>query len=299
MRALKDNSRAIDPRTTIIVTFGNPMSDHLIGLELKQKYGMPWLAHFSDPWIENPFKHYSWFTMKLNSSLERRVVEQADRLVYTSLETSEVVLKKFGENIKRKAQILPHAYDESLYPQTLERSTSKIVIRYLGDLLWSTITCSAVSRASENSDLTAGVNSGCLFRFAGSTVDLKGNDLIFERLPKGLVVFRPTVDYLTSLSLMSSADGLLVIDAPAETSIFLPSKLIDYIGAARPVLGITPDGTAAKLINELGDGWRILPNDEEIERYFCLLSPIFKTQGMITVDRGDTRLFGSDLVLVL
>jgi hypothetical protein len=30
--------------------------------------------------------------------------------------------------------------------------------------------------------------------------------------------------------------------------------LIDYIGAARPILGITPQGTSANLINQLG-GW--------------------------------------------
>jgi hypothetical protein len=53
---------------------------------------------------------------------------------------------------------------------------------------------------------------------------------------------------------MKSADGLLVIDAPAETSVFLPSKLIDYVGAGRPVLGITPPGTASTLITSLG-GW--------------------------------------------
>jgi hypothetical protein len=79
-------------------------------------------------------------------------------------------------------------------------------------------------------------------------------------LPEGLVVARPTVKYLESLRLMSEADGLLVIDAPAELSVFLPSKLIDYVGAARPVFGITPRGTAAALIRRLG-GWVAEPSD--------------------------------------
>ena len=75
-----------------------------------------------------------------------------------------------------------------------------------------------------------------------------------RELPVGLITFKSTVSYLDSLSLMTSADGLLVIDAPAATSVFLPSKLIDYIGSGTPILGITPSGTAAKLITELG-GW--------------------------------------------
>ncbi len=33
---------------------------------------------------------------------------------------------------------------------------------------------------------------------------------------------------------------------------FLPSKLIDYIGANKPIFGITSPGTAQKLIEEMG-----------------------------------------------
>ena len=51
---------------------------------------------------------------------------------------------------------------------------------------------------------------------------------------------------------MIEADALLVLDAPAEASVFLPSKLIDYIGARRPIFGITPPGVSASLIRELG-----------------------------------------------
>jgi hypothetical protein len=79
-------------------------------------------------------------------------------------------------------------------------------------------------------------------------------------LPQGLVNLRAPVAYRESLSLMGQADGLLVIDAPADLSVFLPSKLIDYMGAGRPILGLTPAGTAATLIAKLG-GWTADPRD--------------------------------------
>jgi glycosyltransferase involved in cell wall biosynthesis len=53
----------------------------------------------------------------------------------------------------------------------------------------------------------------------------------------------------------SLADVLLVIDAPsgAEPSMFLPSKLIDYLPLRRPILAITPRrGPVADVISELG-----------------------------------------------
>lgn len=45
-------------------------------------------------------------------------------------------------------------------------------------------------------------------------------------------------------------------------NLFLPSKLIDYIGAGRPILGLTSPGAAASLISELG-GWVADPADLE------------------------------------
>jgi glycosyltransferase involved in cell wall biosynthesis len=54
------------------------------------------------------------------------------------------------------------------------------------------------------------------------------------------------------LQLMASADLLLVIDSPDESSVFLPSKLVDYLGAGVPILGIVPPGASASLIGRLG-----------------------------------------------
>ncbi len=73
-----------------------------------------------------------------------------------------------------------------------------------------------------------------------------------KSLPEGLVRLRDTVAYRESLKLMSSSDLLLVIDGPDEISVFLPSKLIDYLGARVPIVGIVPPGTSAKLLARLG-----------------------------------------------
>ena len=82
-----------------------------------------------------------------------------------------------------------------------------------------------------------------------------------ENLPPGLITIKPPVSYQESCSLSAAADGLLMIDAPAARSVFLPSKLIEYVGAGRPILGLTPPGAAANLIRELG-GWVADPTDD-------------------------------------
>ncbi|GMA50015.1 hypothetical protein GCM10025857_13720 [Alicyclobacillus contaminans] len=63
-----------------------------------------------------------------------------------------------------------------------------------------------------------------------------------------VTITRSRVTYFESLNLMTKSDVLLLIDAPSKTGInpFLASKLVDYLGAGKRILGITDEkGTAA------------------------------------------------------
>mgnify|MGYP002023367079 CR=1 FL=1 len=53
---------------------------------------------------------------------------------------------------------------------------------------------------------------------------------------------------------MAEADVLISMDAPVTNpNVFLPSKLVDYLGAGRPLLGITSlRGPSADLIRKAG-----------------------------------------------
>ena len=72
-----------------------------------------------------------------------------------------------------------------------------------------------------------------------------------------IVHFAGKVPFLDSLTLMKDADFLLLIDAPLKDhseSIFLPTKLIDYMGSGRPVIGVTPlRGASARVLRETGN----------------------------------------------
>lgn len=263
LRAVTDYARSHRYRPDALVTFAQPMSDHLVGLELKRRYAVPWVAHFSDPWVGNAFSHYNhdFLTRRRNLSLEGQVVAAADRLVFTSQETIELVLSKYPAAWKDKARVLPQCFDTALFPEPAAgRDASSTIIRYTGEFYGrrtpNPLIRALSSLASSHPALLAGVR----FELIGDVEPGLVIDAALESLPAGLVSFKPTVNYRESLQLMSSADGLLIIDAPAEESVFLPSKLIEYVGAARPILGLTPKGAAATLIKQLG-GWAADPSD--------------------------------------
>jgi hypothetical protein len=69
--------------------------------------------------------------------------------------------------------------------------------------------------------------------------------------------------FLDSLEIAQSAHLLLVIDAPAEHSVFLPSKIVDYLALRRPILALTPPaGASARVLGGLGFP-TVNPSDEE------------------------------------
>lgn len=235
----------------VIVTFAQPFTDHLIGLEMKNRLGLPWLAHFSDPWADNPFAPFDEKTHKLNLALERSVAEHADMLIFTSAETADLFLKKYPPAFAEKARVLPQCYDPKLFAARNNRRSGPIVIRYLGNFYGKRTPRPLIESLKTLIENKPGLLDDVVFELIGPG-DADEVTRLAGALPKGLLSARPSVDYRESLDLMSDSDGLLIIDAPAETSVFLPSKLIDYIGAGRPVLGITPPGTASSLLRDLG-----------------------------------------------
>ncbi len=241
----------------VLVTFAFPLIDNIIGLELKRRFELPWLAHFSDPWVQSPFRIDDRLTRALNARLEHSVIEHADRLVFTSSETAALVMEKYRPALRSKVRIVPHAYEPDLFTNVPNRSNGRLIIRYLGGL-YLTRMPKPLFQALEILSLTEPeLLSRFRFEIVGDVYGLDVEQMGLSKLPEGLVVFRPRVNYSESLSMMTSASGLMVIDAPVPQnteSVFLPSKLIEYVGADRPIIGITPPGTAAYLISRLG-GW--------------------------------------------
>lgn len=239
---------AKDEQPDLLVTFGEPMSDHLLGLRLKKELGVRWLAHFSDPWSDNPFRNIQPLSKMANRFLERRVIEHADAIVFTSQETLDLVCRKYEASVRARATVLPHAFDPQAYPKRgVNDSSNPIILRFIGNFYGHRTPrplIEALAWLSHNHpdalrdvrvELVGGVPS---------RMQPRGR----KSLPPGLLVLRGSVSYAESLELMTTSDILLTIDAPARESVFFPSKLVDYIGTGKRLVGLVPPGAAARII---------------------------------------------------
>lgn len=245
---------ALNPgRTDVMLTFASPMSVHLAGLALRRANpDIPWIAYFGDPWVTNPMIRRGPLSRLANRRMEGAVVRGADLLVFPCAEMAELTLRGYGAPVREKCRVVTHGFEEPLYPAArVGRGPGPLIVRHIGSLYGSR-THSDLSDAlrllvRDGFDL-AGRLRFEFFGYHQSYPDMSG-------LPPELVTFHPAVGYLESLGLMREAHALLVITpSESESGAFLPSKLIDYMGAGRPIIGVCRPGACTSMIGKLG-GW--------------------------------------------
>lgn len=234
-----------------IISFAQPWSSHLVAMELSRTSGLSWLAHFSDPWADNPY--YVGLSNEQGQrmqKLEEIVVREAEKLVFTNLQTADVFIAKYGAELMKKATVIPYGFDRRLRPNVdSDMATGKLHLVYTGSLYGL--------RNPEN--LIRGlaqtlVAEDVKLQIAGPVKNLMKYKRLARNLGvEGKIEFLGTLDYPATLKLAAQADVFVLIDAPSkEESLFLPSKLLDYLMFEKPILGITPKrGAAAEILDEL------------------------------------------------
>lgn len=188
-----------------------------------------------------------------NRVLERRVLERADAAVFTSDETVDLVYRKYDRSLRSRSSVLSHAFDPDAYAGEAEMEMSgPIVLRYIGNFYGHRSPRPLVAALARIYCDTPEVLADVRVELVGGIPERMRRSGEWRTLPEGLLIARGSVSYAESLRLMKTSDILLTIDAPARESVFFPSKLADYIGAGRRLVGIVPPGAAARIMGQCG-----------------------------------------------
>ncbi len=240
----------------VIYSRSQPGASHILALRLKRLLNVPWVAQLSDPWASNPYhSSHTKFRSRVDAHYEARVVTECDRLIFPTVEIERLYERQYPSiDIRAKSVVLPHHTSTDLYTlqsAPISYSPNKLNLAYFGDFYGSRSPEPLIRAVNEICDKRPEVADKLLIHFVGN-VESKFQPLVDScRVP----IRRGKVGYVESLNAMMNADILLLIDAPnpsGETP-FFPSKLIDYLGARRPILGITElSGTAPNILRSYG-----------------------------------------------
>ncbi|MDA8668556.1 hypothetical protein N9M26_02750 [Alphaproteobacteria bacterium] len=236
-----------------IITWSQSHSIHLAALKIKKKFPkLPWIAHLSDPWADNPFllKYFGYRTVQ--KPLEKKVIKNANALNFTTNLTRMMVMKKYPKDWINKTYVTPHSYDLSLYNSKRENISDNLKIAYFGNFYGPRNPLNFLKALEKIHSDDKNFFKNIFFQFIGKWIGNENWNLGNLNLPKNLVRTEKSISYIDSLKRMLGADMLLILDAPFDISVFFPSKLVDYIGAKKPILAITPEGSCADIVRDIG-----------------------------------------------
>jgi galactitol-specific phosphotransferase system IIB component len=236
----------------MIVTSGPPHSLHLIGLELKQKLNLKWLADFRDPWTTIGYHkslRLSSYAAKRHKQLEHQVLNSADTIIVTSKTTKT----EFQAITSKPIAVITNGFDvEKVEQQTLD---AKFSLAHIGSflsernplILWESL----VELLQDLPDFK-------------SHLEIKLMGAVSQEVLETISQFGLT-SYLNNLGYVSHSEAvehqrksqvLLLIEINSEdTKSIIPGKLFEYMVSERPIVAIGPkDSDFAEIITNTNTG---------------------------------------------
>ncbi len=252
-------------RAQVLFSTSSPYTCHLIALALKRSTGLPWVADFRDPWLDNPGAAYPtrWHARWV-AALEKKVCLSADRILVTTPRARQALLERLVELPPEKVVYLPNGYDPQDYDslQPAEKMPLVFNIVHTGSFYSQGRTPNAFLSA-----LHSLVSSGEIPRdqirlhLAGS-LGKPARQAVQQSGISDLVVEHGYLSHHESLQRLLSADLLLLVNHPGQAGeLVVPAKFYEYLGAGKPVLILSSPGAVIDLASQLGAGTAVEPDD--------------------------------------
>lgn len=227
---------------------------HLVGLALRRESGLPWVLHFSDPWSDSPYFGLSPLRRFVVKRLERAVIGTADAIVFITEETRELVMRKYPAAWRAKAHVIAHGYlaEDVVQVQPIE-AHGPLVLTHAGSFYLGMREPYTLIAAVARLHREAALDGRLRLVFVGPTLPRYVRAATDASLGS-IVTWTGPVSWSESQRHVEASDALVVIDAQSDgPSVFLPSKLVDYLSARKPILGLTPEqGATASMLRRLG-----------------------------------------------
>lgn len=235
----------------VMVSFAQPWTDHLVALRLHRETGLPWVAHFSDPWVDSPYFTTNAWARRTAAAHESAVIHAASRIVFVNRYTRDRVMAKYPAALMAKARVVPQGFEPG-EPTPSLRAGGPLRMVYTGRFYGGVRTPDTFLDALASLQRVHPLEGRLSVEFVGADMTEHQRRSAALQLD-GVVSFAGRVDPATARAKAAAADALLIIDAPSEgPSLFLPSKLVDYLPLRKPVLGVTPtQGPSAELLGAL------------------------------------------------
>ncbi|WBX75642.1 glycosyltransferase family 4 protein [Tenacibaculum ovolyticum] len=248
-------------RIDAIITTGPPHSLHLIGLALKKKTNIKWIADFRDPWTVIDYFHQLPLTkksIKKHHQLEQEVLANADASLVVG-ETMKANYKTFSNNV----HVVTNGYDSEENEKIVPVLDTKFSITHIGlmnsdrnpKILWK-----ALSELSEKNNAFKNDLEIKLIGKLSDDVVIDLDKYEFKSVEKiNYVPHKEVQQYQRNSQVL-----LLAVNNVPSAKGIITGKIFEYLQAKRPILAIGPeDGDLAVILKNTNSGTIVDFNDKE------------------------------------
>jgi hypothetical protein len=226
---------------TIVYSRSLPMFAHITGYWCSKVLNIPWVANINDPWDWHMFPTGPIKASSIHNAISRywlrKTLHNADLITYPCYR-----LWKFHERlsgVKHNCSIIPHIG----YHVNGGSNRVKFNLVHAGKLgsneLSGRPTSTLIKGQSRFFDIHAEARSSTQLTLVGP-IDATTQSMSRDYGVESNVNSTGRVSYEHSLQYIDSASVCILIENDLKESIYLPSKLTDYLVAQKPLLSISP-----------------------------------------------------------
>lgn len=258
-----------------ILSTAPPYTAHLIGLNLKTKFQIPWIADFRDPWVTNESLLTSQpkWRRELSARMEARCVMAADLVVCNTDWQHRVMCERYQKLSREKFVTLTNGFDDVEAPPNLDLKKHKpLRCLHLGDIYQGRridTFCAGLSILVKKQKLGP---DAVKVLFLGDTDESQiaaCREVASELMDSGMIEFHQRVDKEEARRFLWEADLLLVFQGGYRAQI--PLKFYEYLSTGKPIFAVTQQGALSDVIAQTGVGiWAGEDDPCEIGEKFLL-----------------------------
>lgn len=270
----------------VIISTGPPHSMHLIAQQLKESFGIPWMADFRDPWTDLYYNKEFFqlgFAKRKNKRLEEKVLKSADVVVTVGNE-----LKKYFERFNSNVEVIPNGFDDEVEHDEKIELSQKFSLSYIGLLPKSSLPTNLLMAIQclidENSDFKNDIE----LNFIGD-IHESVSALIHELQLSNYTNFFGYVPHKEAIKYQKSAQVLLVLIPNVDGNKgIITGKVFEYMAANRPIFALGPINGDLQSILTNSNAGTIIDYDDyaKIKSVIIDLYTKFKTQKLAIRSKG-------------
>jgi glycosyltransferase involved in cell wall biosynthesis len=263
-RAARVQARALARQQPLdaVYTTGPPHSTHLVALDLKRRFGIPWLADLRDPVSRHPWgarPRNPWGAL-LKPRYERQIVQNADVVVLNSPGMYDDFVRAHPELPASRFACIPNGCDDEMQqtiqgiladlpPQAPKTRKDPLVLLHPGSLYHGRDPSHVIRAIAQLRQ------QGWNLRFeqlGDVNPEFKLPRLAADLGIADAVACRGSVPRLEAHRRMAQADLLLLLQP--GTPLQIPAKLYEMVLFGKPILAVAPPGSTASIVEQYGLG---------------------------------------------